>query len=221
MNPALDIFLRVADYVNRSAEQTLEDFRSRAVKADYQLSPGQKPPSEGGTTTTSTSTSTSTHKGLSTGAIVGIVVGAIGAVAVVGLLFFLIGRSRRRSASEKAAAAAAAASLAQPVVDVGPAPGAYGDHPPPQYYGQGQPVWEQPGKGGLAVPAPPLSPNPSQYNPHTSMYMPGSPDLSRGGHTSWAPSELGGESAVQPQRVEIYTPGVDERIPLNNPPKNP
>lgn len=194
-----------------SADQTFATFQMNAKNADYEMSPGQTAPSESGNTKTPT---TSKNKGVSVGAIVGIVVGAIAAVALVGLLFFLIGRSRRKSASEKAAATASAAPFAQPAVGPGPAPGAYGDHPPPEYYGQGPP-WD--GKG-LAPPVPPLSPVHSQYNPHASMY--GSPSPSNP-HTSWVPSELGGESTIQPQRVEIYTPGIDDRIPLNNPPKNP
>lgn len=199
--------------VNPSTDQTFDVFQAKAKQADYEMSPGQVAPKE---STSTTKTSTTSHKGMSTGTIVGIVIGAIAAVGIVGLLFFLIGRSRRKSASEKAAAAAAAAPLAQPGVDAGPVLGAYGDHPPPGYYGQGpQAGWD--GKG-LAPPAPPLSPSPSHYNPHASMY--GSPSPTNP-HASWAPSELGGESTTQPQRVEIYTPGVDDRIPLNNPPKSP
>jgi len=191
--------------INPTPEQNWDDFNKRAIAADYEMSPGQKPPSEGGTNTSSSS------KGLSTGAIVGIVIGAIAAIAIIGLLFFLIGRSRRKSAAEKAASAA---PLAQPPVDGGPAPVHYGDHPPPGYYGQaahGQTGWD--GKGL----APPHSPVPSQFNPHASMY--GSPAPTNP-HQSWAPSELGGETS-QPQRVEIYTPGIDDRVPLNNPPKSP
>ncbi|KAF8459053.1 hypothetical protein BGX38DRAFT_1264756 [Terfezia claveryi] len=211
--------------VNPSADQTFATFQANAKNADYEMSPGQTAPPEGPPTNTSGS------KSLSTGAIVGIIIGAIAAVALVGLLFFLIGRSRRKSASEKAAATAAATPFAQPAVDSGPAPGAYGDHPPPEYYGQRGPSWE--GKG-LAPPAPPLSPVHSQFNPHASMYGSPSPTHPHNSHasmygssspthphTSWVPSELGGESTVQPQRVEIYTPGVDDRIPLNNPPKSP
>lgn len=194
-----------------STDETFETFKKKAKAADYEMSPGQKAPSESGNTNTPTK---SGSKSISTGAIVGIVVGAIGAVALVGLLFFLIGRSRRGSASEKETATAVAVPFAQPAVDSAPVPGAYGDHPPPEYYGQGPP-WD--GKG-LAPPAPPLSPVHSQYNPHASMY--GSPAPTNP-HTSWVPSELGGESTIQPQRVEIYTPGVDDRIPLNNPPKSP
>lgn len=194
--------------VNPSADQTFDTFKANAMRADYEMSPGQTAPSESTNTPT---TNTSVSKGISTGAIVGIVIGAIAAVALVGLLFFLIGRSRRKSASEKAAAAAAT-PFAQPAGDPRPVPGAYGDHPP-EYYGQVQP-WD--GKG-LAPPAPPLSPVHSQYNSHASMY--GSPPPTHP-HNSWVPSELG-ESTIQPQRVEIYTPGVDDRIPLNNPPKSP
>lgn len=196
--------------VNPSADQTFETFQAKAKTADYEMSPGQTAPRE----STNKTSNTTSHKSLSVGAIVGIVIGAIAAVGIVGLLFFLIGRSRRKSASEKAAAVAAAAPLAPPVVDAGPALGAYGDHPPPGYYGQGQVQAGWDGKG-LAPPAPPLSPVPSHYNPHASMY--GSP-VPTNPHASWAPSELG---TTQPQRVEIYTPGVDDRIPLNNPPKSP
>ncbi|KAF8422003.1 hypothetical protein EV426DRAFT_180604 [Tirmania nivea] len=202
--------------VNPSADQTFETFKENALQADYEMSPGQTAPDESTITNIpNTNTSGSRSKSISTGAIVGIVLGAIAAVAFIGLLFFLIGRSRRKSASEKAAASASAAPFTQPGVDPGHAPAAFGDHhPPPEYYGQG-PAWD--GKG-LAPPAPPLSPVHSQYNPHTSMY--GSPSPTHP-HTSWVPSELGGESTIQPQRAEIYTPGVDDRIPLNNRPKSP
>jgi len=204
--------------VNPTPEQPWETFKKEAVEADYEMSPGQTPPAENGVNNgnsgddPSDSSSSSGSKGISTGAIVGIVIGAIAAIAIIGLLFFLIGRSRRKSAAEKEATAA---PLAQPPVDAGPAPVHYGDHPPPGYYGQvahGQTGWD--GKGL----APPHSPVPSQFNPHASMY--GSPAPTNP-HQSWAPSELGGESTSQPQRVEIYTPGIDDRVPLNNPPKSP
>lgn len=165
------------------------------------MSPGQTTPPEGGT-----STSTTSSKGLSKGAIIGIAIGSVGAIALIGLLFFLIGRSRRNSTAEKTSATA-------PAVNPGGEAGqvTYGDHPPPGYYGNGQTeAW---GTKGLVPPAPPLSP----YNPHASMY--GSPPPTNP-HASWAPSELGGETNP-PERVEIYTPGIDDRVPLNNPPKNP
>lgn len=211
--PITSLGCRITFY--SSADQTFETFKSKALQADYEMSPGQTPPSESTNTPTP---NTSGSKSISTGAIVGIVVGAIAAAALVGMLFFLIGRSRRKSASEKAAAAATTtAPLAQPALDAGFVPGAYGDNPPPEYHGQGQlqPAWD--GKG-LAPPAPPLSPVHSQYNSHSSMYGGPSPTNP---HTSWVPSELGGESTIQSQRVEIYTPGVDDRIPLNNPPRSP
>jgi len=196
--------------VNPTAQQNILDFEARAMKADYQLSPGETPPPESGPSATATpSPSPSSSKGLSTAAIVGIIIGAIGVVAVIGLLFFLIGRSRRKSAAEKIAKA----NTADMAPVVGPGQHLYGDHPPPQYYGQGQAGYDK----GLSVPVPPLSPAPSHFNPHGSMY--GSPPPTNP-HASWAPSELLGESA-SPQRVEIYTPGVDDRVPLNNPPRSP
>lgn len=176
------------------------------------MSPGQTTPPEG----TPTPSATPSSKSLSTGATVGIVIGAIGAIALAGLLFFLIGRSRRNSAAEKNTAATPAVN---PVVGTEAAVQPYGDHPPGYYgHGQGQGQAEGWGAKGLAPPVPPLSPVNPHYNSHASMY--GSPPPTNP-HASWAPSELGGESAGQPERVEIYTPGVDERVPLNNPPKNP
>ena len=191
----------------RTSDQTVDTFQSNALLAHFEISPGQTTPPEGGTSTTTTS------KGLSKPALIGIIVGIICAIAIVGLLFFLIGRSRRKASSEKNAATA-------PAINVGgtvePAAQGYGDNPPPGYYGHGQ--VEGWGGKGLAPPVPPLSPANPQYNPHGSMY--GSPPPTNP-HASWAPSELGGESASHPERVEIYTPGVDDRVPLNNPPTNP
>ncbi|KAF8474805.1 hypothetical protein BDZ91DRAFT_758926 [Kalaharituber pfeilii] len=207
--------------VNPNTQQTFDEYQKRAKEQPYEMSPGQTPPPEHGGDTSDDATSTPPKKSLSTGAIVGIVIGGIAAVALVGILFFLVGRSRRKSDAEKAAAeaaAAAAAAAATQPLDAGRVQSYYGDHPPPGYDTRFSTFTPAPqGWEATKAPLPPTSPNPSQYNPHASMF--GAPAPS-GGHTSWAASELPGQSVV-PQRVEIYTPGVDDRIPLNNPPRSP
>ena len=178
------------------------------MAAQFQVSPGQSTPPEGGSTNGGSGVATTTTP------IVGIVVGAVGAFGVVGLLFFLIGRSRRKAEAEKEAAAATVASLV-PHVDAGLAPHMYSDHVLPPGYDNRFSTLSPPPQGWDAgkIPPPPHSP---QFNPHASMYGSHAPL----GHQSWTPSELGGESAV-PQRVEIYTPGVDDRVELSNPPRSP
>jgi hypothetical protein len=183
--------------INQNDEQSFADFQSRAKLANYQISPGETPPKEGGEF--ADEDGNKGKDGLSTGALAGIIVGAIVGLALIGLLFFWVGKSRRNSAAEKAPAVAAQT----PVV---PQQAGF-DHPPPGYDARysAQPA-------GWDTVKPPVSPGLSV--PHASPYNSPNP-----GHTSWAPSELGGETSARPV-VEIYTPGVDELIPLNSTPRN-
>ena len=98
--------------------------------------------------------------------------GGIAAVTLVGILFFLIGRSRK-SATEKSTAttpATPATPATNPTLGTGTTGPATQPFAPPGYYRQG--YGEDWRAKGLTPPTPQLSPNPS-YNPHAAMY--GSP----------------------------------------------
>ncbi|OJJ75515.1 hypothetical protein ASPBRDRAFT_37809 [Aspergillus brasiliensis CBS 101740] len=90
--------------INPNSTMTFESQYNRAKTYPYMLVPGQSIPAEGTVSPTSTSTSISTSSpsntpssgstSLSTGAIVGIVIGSVAFIAILGALFFLLGRNR-------------------------------------------------------------------------------------------------------------------------------
>ena len=125
------------------------------------MSPGQTTPPEGPTSSTPSVSS----KGLSKGATIGVSLGVVIAVTFVGIIFFLIGRSRRKSDVEKKTTTA---PVAKPVV--GAAPATQPNPPPKQEHGEDlRPKSLVPPAGS----ARPLSPVNPYFYPHASMY--GSP----------------------------------------------
>lgn len=77
---------------------TWEKQHNKAMRSPFQLEPGEHPPAEGregggppGSSPTTTPTP-SGHHSLSSGAIAGIVVGSVLGIAILGALFFLLGR---------------------------------------------------------------------------------------------------------------------------------
>ena len=79
---------------------TWEAQYEKAKTYPYMLVPGQSMPAEGtippssSANSTSSPSSSTSHSGLSTGAIVGIVIGSVAFVGLLGALFFLLGRNR-------------------------------------------------------------------------------------------------------------------------------
>ncbi|TGZ78650.1 hypothetical protein EX30DRAFT_373663 [Ascodesmis nigricans] len=84
---------------NREGDDYFQEIKARAISKDYSLSPGESIPEEGGPKTNPSSSSTpdSSSSSLSPGAIAGIVIGGVAALALIGILFFLLGR-RKKSA---------------------------------------------------------------------------------------------------------------------------
>ncbi|KAA8648092.1 hypothetical protein EYZ11_006162 [Aspergillus tanneri] len=93
--------------INPNASMTWEAQYKKAKEYPYMLEPGQSPPAEGDTPGSPSSTSTSSPNStgssgggggsssqLSGGAIAGIVVGVVAFVALLGALFFVLGRNR-------------------------------------------------------------------------------------------------------------------------------
>jgi hypothetical protein len=93
--------------INPRPDTLLTDFRARAQKAAFSLSPGEGFPAEGEapgsssspspavpSSTSSTSSPPPKHNALAPGAIAGVVVGALAVIALAASLFFFIGRSR-------------------------------------------------------------------------------------------------------------------------------
>ncbi|PGH06603.1 hypothetical protein GX51_02230 [Blastomyces parvus] len=83
--------------INPNETMSWEHQHNKAMQAPFQLEPGEHPPPEGGESGPPGSAPTSppggsSRHGLSGGAIAGIVVGAVVGVAILGALFFLLGR---------------------------------------------------------------------------------------------------------------------------------
>lgn len=176
-----------------------------AKQVDYVLQPGEKVPSENpnaGKDEPSSDSSDSSGGGssLSGGAIAGIVIGAVAAFALTGLLFFLVGRKKKsRELAEKNAAAVAAASPPAPqgMYDADQHPGVVGEHPP---------MYHDP-RYSTQMPA---SPRPwSDANPkhgHVSMM---SEEFNPTGLSNH-PNRLSELPSQNYDPVEIYTPGLPE-----------
>lgn len=93
---------RMKTDTRQNSTETWESQYNSALTYPYMLSPGQSIPAEGGGTSSSSSSSSSGH-GLSSGAIAGIVVACVAFVAILMILFFVLGRNRiysRWAASE-------------------------------------------------------------------------------------------------------------------------
>lgn len=167
---------------------------SRAGQTDYSLSPGETWQGESGpptstsapsSTATSTSAPASGTVSLSTGAIAGIAIGGVIALALVGLLFFFVGR-KKKGEEVKATTATATTTPEDGLMNMGEHPPVYQD---PRYsqlpVGAGQ--WEQ--KAAAEEQA----------------------RLGMAGGVSQHPnriSELPDNSTYDP--VEIYTPGPED-----------
>ncbi|EGE82913.1 extracellular serine-rich protein [Blastomyces dermatitidis ATCC 18188] len=80
--------------INPNETMTWEKQHNKAKRAPFQLEPGEHPPPEGGEPGSSPNPpqDSSSHRSLSGGAIAGIVVGAVVGLAILGALFYLLGR---------------------------------------------------------------------------------------------------------------------------------
>lgn len=166
--------------------------KSLAGEATFSLSPGEPWPAEGGTPpnpdgnsggSNSTSKDNDSGSKLSPGAIAGIVIGGVIALALIGLLFFFVGR-KKGTGEAKTGAQTANANLQESALMNSQTPGS--EHPPlyqdPRY--SIVPAVAPPTDNKTAV-VPPMSENPYRV------------------------SELGPANYDRPA-VEIYTPGPDE-----------
>lgn len=171
----------------------LASVQKAAMAAHFQLTPGESIPDEqdtGVTPTASTvpSSGDDDDNSLSTGAIAGIVVGAVGAFALVGLLFFFVGRKKKAAELEKTDGSDAETAAAGVL-------GHGHEHPPmyqdPRYSTMQQPLSEQWGAAKAGH---------HSYEPVDHSFEAGNPN-----RMSELPSQ-----GLDP--VEIYTPGVQEQI---------
>lgn len=172
--------------------------KSLAGQASFSLSPGEPWPAEGGvipnpdggsnTGSNTTSKDNDSNK-LSPGAIAGIAIGGVIALALIGLLFFFVGR-KKGTGEAKTGAQTASANIQEATLMNSQTPGS--EHPPvyqdPRYsvVPAVAPVLDN--KTGLSG-APPMSENPYRVS-------------------ELGDSNYGGARNNPP--VEIYTPGPDE-----------
>ncbi|KAI1954940.1 hypothetical protein LOZ12_000820 [Ophidiomyces ophidiicola] len=80
--------------INPNRTMSYESQFAKALQYPYMLVPGQAPPAEGERPSAPTNTPAVVPQELSSGAIAGIVVGCVVVVAMLGALFFLLGRNR-------------------------------------------------------------------------------------------------------------------------------
>jgi len=206
--------------INPKSPDDIKSVQQKAGNADFALSPGEPIPDEGGNPTSSSSstasaasapaTASATDKdadssssggsssggggsSLSSGAIAGIVIGSIGAFALVGLLFFVVGRKKKsaelRARNEQAAAESAAAG--------GPA---MSEHPP-MYQGADPQYSTVPHEPGV------WSSDGAALKPgHESMMS----DLVTNPESERHPHRLSELPSQNYDPVEMYTPGLPE-----------
>jgi hypothetical protein len=183
--------------INPANSSDLAAVQKLASEANFSLSPGESVPNEDGSTSGSSSTSNSSSPGsgsssLGAGAIAGIVIGAVAAFALIGLLFFFVGR-RKKAAEVKAKNEAEAAAAAAPQ-----------DHPP-MYQDPNNPAFMDPRYSMV-----PGSPTPEQWGTvktaHTSAHQSFVPDAS----PERNPNRLSELASQNYDPVEIYTPGQPE-----------
>lgn len=175
--------------------------KSAASQADFSLSPGEPWPAEGSAQPNPDATSTPSSgggsgsqgsgsgSGLSTGAIAGIAIGGIIALALVGLLFFFVGRNKK-GADVKSGAQTDPASQA----------GVYS------------------GEAGLMQSHPPGSEHPPNYQDPRYSSVPGSAPTWGADKTPVAlapaasenPNRLSELPGTTYDPVEIYTPMTNE-----------
>ncbi|KAI5787894.1 hypothetical protein FPQ18DRAFT_414108 [Pyronema domesticum] len=131
--------------VINSDAKNLSDYKAGALKANFQLSPGDPWPAEGSGTTPNPidsngkvvtiiqpSTPADNSVKLSVGGIAGIVVGTVAIVAILGALFFFLGRSKTKQ--EPVPAIPATPSTPGPqTMDMPPPMYPMSQSPPPQF----------------------------------------------------------------------------------------
>jgi len=203
-----------------TSKNTLADVKSRAKKVDYSLSPGEKIPGESGNTpsttsatpaaSTDSSTSSGGSSGLSGGAVAGIVIGAIGAFALVGLLFFLIGRKKKAEELRDKERIAADAEIAA----------AKNDQQPPMYQ---DPAIDP--RYSMAVGSPPPQRDTfyAGKQGHESLMADHTGQSLMADHTGHTveernPHRLSELPSQNYDPVEIYTPGLPEHMEFPNSP---
>jgi hypothetical protein len=168
--------------------------KAGAAKADFVLSPGEPIPDESGNVPGSQSSAPSSSNdddssSLSGGAIAGIVIGAVAAFALVGLLFFVVGRKKKAAElkNRTEAADAEAAAKQQPQLE----------HPP---------MYQDQAMDPRYSYVPPGSPPPESWNGTKPGHVSTIPDVS----TERNPNRLSELPSQNYDPVEIYTPGLPE-----------
>ncbi|KAF8541517.1 hypothetical protein BDD12DRAFT_878384 [Trichophaea hybrida] len=196
-----------------TSKNNLSTVVAQAKNVNYSLSPGEKIPSDGTasaaatTATAATTSNNNSSSGLGGGAIAGIVIGAIGAFALVGLLFFFVGRKKKaeelKEKERLGADADAAARNNQ-------------EQQPPMYQ---DPAIDP--RYSMAVGSPPPNNRDTYYagkQGHESLMA------DHTGHTTHSmmeernPHRLSELPSQNYDPVEIYTPGLPEHMEFPNSP---
>ncbi|KAF8250694.1 hypothetical protein K440DRAFT_659314 [Wilcoxina mikolae CBS 423.85] len=207
-----------------ASKNNLSSIVAQAKSVNYSLSPGEKIPSDStasaaATTATASTTSNNNNSssGLGGGAIAGIAIGAIGAFALVGLLFFLVGRKKKaEELKEKERLAADAEAAAK------------------NNHEQQPPMYQDPAvdpRYSMAVGSPPPNNRDTYYagkQGHESLMADHTGQQSliadHTGHTTHSmmeernPHRLSELPSQNYDPVEIYTPGLPEHMEFPNSP---
>lgn len=189
--------------------------KNLAAKANYSLSPGEDIPSDSNVkpedpvssapsngTNTDSDDSDDNGGGLAPGAIAGIVVGGVAALALVGLLFFLVGRKKKAAEITENKDGAVGGYPAHVINDA-----------------------ETGAAGGVAEHPPMYDPRYSQQIPPASPTRPWSEANIKHGHVSMMsedfnmqnPNRMSELPSQNYDPVEIYTPGLPQHHDLPSP----
>jgi plastocyanin len=202
--------------INPPNDTIIDTVQAHAKQQAYALSPGDQVPNEDGSSPTSTSTpSSGKSSGLSGGAIAGIVIAAVAAFALIGLLFFFVGR--RKKANEMKSVPSTGAGV-DPYTDGSVAAAGMQSPHMQQFHQEHPPMYQQDARYSYVPPGSPGWPaaeatkhgHPGHLSQQSAVSSPDAMDQNQN-----RLSELASQNY---DPVEMYTPGLPTSVENPNSP---